>query len=140
MPVSFTIEQNGNPAKVTESGELVVAPLAYDETVFNEMSLTNTAYNYYEPKSKSQFVIKSIVVFANKDINDATDTNIEIYEATSDSETDVSKTLLKFGMAKLSVLPIVPLNILVTEGVWVNAKTDDNNILLTITGNFIDVI
>lgn len=131
---------NSKPVKVTPSGELVVAPLSYDLTKFNLMNVANTSFSYYEPLSNKQFIVKSIIVFADRSINDANSTVIEIYESQSPDSIDVDKTILKFGMAKLSVLPIVPLNILVSEGVWLNAKTDDTNILLTITGNYIDVI
>lgn len=138
MGVTFTIEQGGNKAKVTKSGELVVAPLAYDETVFQELGTANTAVNFFSPKADKQFVITGIVVFADKDISDANDTNIIVFEASDAGTATVDKVLLQFGMGKLTSLSITPLHLLVNNGVWINAKCDDADIHMTLMGYFID--
>ena len=45
--------------------------------------------------------------------------------------------ILQFGMARLSVLPLVPLNLVIAEGAYLNAKTDDNTINMTIFGYYV---
>lgn len=114
-----------------------MAPLSYDETVFNDMDVADQAYNFYSPRSRKQFVITGALVFADKDINDATDTIIVIYEAESTTSTTVDKVLLQFGMGKLTVLPILPLHLLVNAGKFINAKTGDDDIHMTIFGYYI---
>ena len=54
-------------AKVTSLGQLVVAPVGYDEVKFQEMNATATAFNFYLPKPEQQFVITVIRVKATHD-------------------------------------------------------------------------
>lgn len=139
MPgATFSIEQDGNLAKVTKSGELVVTPLHYDKTSFNTLDAINTGYNFYRPLSKKQFVITGILAFADKDVNDTTDTIIVIYEAGDSDTTTVDEVLLQFGMGKLTVITATPLHILVRPGKFVNAKTGDDDIHLNIMGYYIN--
>jgi len=130
--------ENGRSAKVTKSGELVVAPLYYSDTQFREMDLDDTAYNFYQPLPFKQFVITGIVAFADRSVADNTETIVEIYEAATSTATTVSKTLIQFGMGQLTSISIVPINILVNPAVWINAKTGDDDIFLTIMGYYID--
>ncbi len=127
-------------ATVSATGALSVAPAKYDETATNTMSSSGTAFNFFSPSSAQQFVVTGLLAFATKDVSDASDTIIIIYEADSSTSTTADKTLLEFGMGKLTNLPLVPLNILVNEGVYVNAKTDDATINMTLLGYFIDII
>lgn len=126
-------------ANVSDQGALIVAPVSFDETAFNSLDATGTAFNFYSPTVGRQFIITGLLAFANKDVSDASDTIIEIYEASSTTATAVDKTLFKFGMGKLTVLPLVPLNLLVAEGKFINAKTDDDVIFMTIMGYFVCV-
>ena len=97
-------------------------------------------YNFYPPKAGHQFVIKGAIAFADKDVSDASDTVIIIYEAGDAATTTVDKTLLQFGMGKLTTLPMLPLDILVNEGKFVNAKTGDDDIHLNILGYYIKAL
>jgi hypothetical protein len=140
MAVPFNIEgsSNGNRARVSRNGELIVSPLSHDDTSFQNMVLIDTAYNFYTPESGKEFIITSLIVFADKSISDTSPTIIEVYEASQPDTTTVDKTLLQFGMAKLSTLPIVPLRLKVNAGKYINAKTDDNNVLMTIMGYHVE--
>lgn len=126
------------PVRVTKAGQLVVAPVAYDDAMFNSLDTVDTAFTFFGPRSGKQFVITSIVVFGTKEINDASDTNVIIYEGNTPTTITVDKTLLRFGVGKLTTLPIVPLNLIVNTGKFINAKTDDNTIEMTIMGNYVD--
>jgi hypothetical protein len=131
-----TLEQDGNKVKVTSSGELVTSSLEYDLTKYQEMSATGTAYNFYEPEPRKQFIITGFLAVSDKNIT--ADAIVEIYEADSVSSTTVSKALPKFALTKNAIASPTPLRILVNEGVWVNAKTDDATIHLTMFGYYID--
>lgn len=124
-------------AKITKAGQVTVSTFDYDETEFKTLDVVDAAYNFYAPKVKHNFIITGILAFADKDISDANDTVITIYEGASAETTTVKKTLLQFGMGKLTTLPFVPLNIKVNPGVWVNAKTGDDDIHMTIMGYYI---
>lgn len=138
-PMHITGDHSGGlvTAIVTKIGQLVTTPYAYDETVFFELDLVNTAYNYYAPKNGFQFVVTGVVAFADKEVSNASDTNIIIYEAADSTTTTVDKTLLQFGLAQNSTISITPLNVLVNKGKFVNAKTDDDDVHMTIMGYYI---
>ena len=138
--ISVTLNQNGNPAKVTESGELVVAPLSFDETKFNELAEDDTAYNFYEPKPNKQFVITSMLAYGDKQVGSQTNATVEVYEAASSDSTTVLKCLIKFEIGQNQAIPFTPLRVLVKEGVWVNAKTDDDDIHMTVMGYYINAL
>jgi hypothetical protein len=128
---------NGH-ACVTNNGILATGPLNFDETFFNDMDTINTAYNFYEPIDNKQFLIRGVFAFATRDVNDNSSTIIDIYEADTPTQTSIDKTLLQFGMGSLTTASFSPLNIVVNKGKFVNAKTDDNSILMNITGYYID--
>jgi hypothetical protein len=140
IPVEIKSGNSATKAKVTSSGQLVVGPLSYDVTEFNTLDVINTAYNYFKPLAGKQFVITTIVVFADKDIANNSATEIVIYEADAPDTTTPTKILLQFGMGQLTTLPIVPLNLLINKGKFVNAKTNDDDIHMTIMGYYIDAL
>lgn len=127
----------GTGVKVSSIGQLTTAVFDYDLTKFNTLSVNGQAFNFYSPRAGHNFVITGFIAYADRSVNDANDTVIDIYEADSDSSGTIDKMLISFGLGKTKALPALPLNILVNEGVFINAKTSDNNILLTIMGYFI---
>lgn len=128
---------SGKKAKVTSIGQQVVGQYAYDEVVFNELAEPNTAYNFYTPKEGMQFVITGVMAYADKQVGTTTGATVIVYEATDPALVTVSKTLIQSEMGQITYITFLPLNILVNEGVWVNAKTDDDDIHMTITGYYI---
>jgi len=136
MGISIQIEFNGKKARVTDAGELVVAPLAYDETEFRELAEDDTAYNFYAPKPDHQFVITGFSMKADRDVSTTVDAEVIIYEATSTSEATVSKVLFQEAMVR-GERTSLSTHILVNAGVWINAKTSDDDIHMTIMGYYI---
>ncbi len=131
---------NGRAAKVTSIGQLVTAPYAYDETEFRELAEPNTAYNFYKSKPGEQFVITGVLFRADKQVSSTVDATVVIYEATTDSTTTVSKISIQFAVVQGDIINATPLNILVNEGRYVNAKTTDDDMHMTIMGYYIDKI
>ncbi len=127
----------GAMVAVTPSGELVVAPLAYDETEFNELAVANTAYNFYGPRAGKQFVLTGVLAYADKQVASNTNATVVVYEATNEDTTTVDKVLLQFEIGQNQSLPLPGLHILVNSGLWVNAKTDDDDVHMTLMGYFI---
>ena len=141
MTVAFNIVgPNGKTVEVTPSGELVVAPLSYNKTVFNELAEDDTAYNFYEPKTLQQFVITGFNMKADRDVSTTVDATVIIYEAESKNSTTVSKVLFQEAMVRGERTGQDNANILVNPGVWINAKTSDDDIHMTIMGYYINEI
>lgn len=140
LPIEIRDGHNkGYRAKVTEFGQLVVAPLAYDETVFNELAEPDTAYNFYKAKANKRFVITGIIAHADKQVGTIEGATFIVYEAETDDTTTVSKVLFQTQIAQQQTTTVLPLNIIVTEGQFVNAKTDDDDVHTTIMGYYIDI-
>jgi hypothetical protein len=123
-------------AKVTSRGQLVTAPLDFSISYTQEVNATATAFNFVGPETNKRFVITDILLYANKNIG-VNDASIQIYEADSDTETTVSKTILDIEMLKQTSRDITGLNLIITEGKWVNIKTDDATIFATIMGYYV---
>lgn len=142
MAIAILIEggNSGRRVEVTPSGELVVAPLSYDETEFNELAVDNTAYNFYEPKPEKQFVITGFLAVGDQQITANANANVVIYEAGDTSTTTVDKILIQFVIKQDQSIPAIGLRVLVRPGKFINAKTDDDDVHMTIMGHYIDQV
>lgn len=140
MAVPFVIQGSNSEvgAKVTPSGELVVAPLSYDETVFNVLSTINVGVNFYGPLPQKQFVITGIVFRADKDVSNVADATVVVYEASDSDTATVDKVLYQFAVVRDDKIELTQLRVLVAPGKFINAKTDDADIHMTITGYYIE--
>jgi hypothetical protein len=135
MPVpSYIVDpHNGLAARVTEFGQLVTSPIAYSTPVAQILTVVDTAYNFIEPEANHQIVITDIILTADKNVG-ASGASVQIYCADSIDSTTVLTDggVLDIEMLKNTSRDLIGLNFLVTEGFWINAKTDDNNVQLTI--------
>lgn len=142
MSLKTQIEDSasGFTAKVTALGQVVVGALAYDETVFKELAEDDTAYNFYKPQSGRQVVITGVLFRADKQVSSTVDATVVIYEASTDASTIVDKILIQFAVVQGDIITATGLNLLVNAGKFVNAKTTDDDIHMTIMGYFIDAL
>jgi hypothetical protein len=127
----------GAGAKVTQQGQVVVAPYAYDEVVAKTSSADDTAVNFYKPKANQQFVITAILLTADSNVVGSAIT--QVYEADTDTETTVVKTILLIDLLKNKNRDVTGLNILVGEGKFINLKANDSDVSAVITGYYIPV-
>ena len=130
---------NDQEVSVNAAGELLTSDGPYDLSVFNDMDVINTAYNYYGPKGRLQFVITGLLAFGDKDISNASDTTVSIYESSASNSTTEDRVLLKAELAQLSTLPFPSVKILCNVGVYINAKTTDDDVHMTIFGHYVDL-
>jgi len=123
-------------ACVTSIGQLITAPFAYDETEFREMALADTAFNFYQPESGKQFVITGIRTKASRFVSNTVDAEFIVYEASSENTLSVDKILYEdaFIRGEGATLRV---NIVVNEGKYINAKTDDATFFTNIFGYYI---
>tara|TARA_R100001198_G_C5242067_1_gene219670 strand:+ start:6307 stop:6729 length:423 start_codon:yes stop_codon:yes gene_type:complete len=117
--------------RVSSKGQLSVGPLNHSVPVNVKAEVINTAYNLVVPVASKQIVITDIILTANKNVgvNDAT---VDIYEADSVDTTTINKSILQLEMLKNSNLVLTGLNLLVSSNKWVNVKTDDDDIFVTV--------
>lgn len=133
MSLPSVIQDNstGNRATVTRFGQLVTAPVDYSIPISKTLDVVNTAYNFVEPVVDKSIVITDIILTANKNVG-ATDATVTLYEAEEVDTTTSTKDILNLEMIKQSNLVLTGLNMIVSEGKFVNAKTDDDDIFVTI--------
>lgn len=136
--------KGGRSAIVTSSGQLVVAPLHFDETKFQELSVADAIVNFYLPKPKQQFIITGMRIKANRAVSNTVDATIVIFEADSSTSGGAGgtpdKVLHQEALIRGEGANLFPVNILVNEGAYINAKTDDASVFITIFGYYIEAI
>jgi len=140
MVAPVRISHNGNTARVNESGELVVAVGGYDETKFVELAAAATIYNFYEPITEKQFVVTGFLAYADKQVSATTNATVIIFESDTiggdlASNDDV---IFQFEVGQNQSVPFPNISVLVSNGRYVNAKTDDDDIHMTIVGHYVD--
>lgn len=138
MGAYFQIIGKEGTAKVTKSGELVVASLAYEETKFVELAEDNVGYNFFVPQSGKQFVITGFLAVGDQQITGNANANVIIYEAADRDTSTVDKILIQFVVKQDQDIAMPGIRILVSAGKFVNAKTDDDDVHMTIMGFYID--
>ena len=131
VPSHIVDPHNGLAARVTEFGQLVVSPIAYSVPVEQSLTVINTAYNFIAPEMGHQIVITDIILTADKNVG-ASGAAAVVYEADAVDTTTVSVGILNVEMLKNTSRDLIGLNFIVPKGKWVNAKTDDNNVQVTI--------
>jgi hypothetical protein len=127
---------NGFETKVTPRNQLVVAPLEYSEFYTVTVCAINVGKNVIPPITNQQFVITDIVLYADKAVGNC-DATVVIFEAESDITATVTRSIIDVDMPKKTSLPLTGLNIITSEGRWINAKTNDNNIKVNIGGYYV---
>ena len=126
----------GNTACVTSRNQLVVAPLDFSDAYDHEVDTINTAFSFVPPRPDMRFVVTDILLYANKGVG-ASDASVVIYEADSAISATVLKSIMSLEMLKQTSRDITGLNLIISEGVWLNIKTDDNTIFSTVMGYYV---
>jgi hypothetical protein len=138
IPVQL-VGRDGQLVKVNAAGEVLVSNGPYDLAEFNELDLINTAYNFYGPKGQEQFVITGFLMYGDKQVSSSTNATVVIYEATAPDTTDESRVLVQVEVGQNQSIPFPNIRILCNKGVYVNAKTGDDDIHMTIFGYYVDL-
>jgi len=130
-PVYIVDPLTGNRAVVSEFGQLTVAPVAYSIPAQETLTVIDTAFTMIEPVDGKLIIITDIVLTANRNIgvNDAT---VTLYTTQAANELLPFGDILELEMAKNSSLPLTGLNAKVEPGLFVNAKTNDTDVFVTI--------
>ena len=132
IDVNLVNDKSKTRAKVTPFGQLVTAPLDYSEPVAKSIGAINTAVNFIEPRSGFAIVITDIIASANKDVSSTTPADVEVYESDEVDSLTVVKEIVRPQLSRSNNFILTGLNLFIPAGLWVNAKTTDATILLTI--------
>ncbi len=130
--------RSGRRAEVSSNGEVLTRAFAYSDPIFKDMDAINTAYNFFIPRAGEQLVITDIVAFADRDVT--TQTQLDIYEATSLTSITIGKQIMRLDIAKLAESAHHGLHFLINQGAFVNAKHGDDDVFLTIAGYYVPQI
>ena len=133
------VGKNGQCVNVNEAGEVVVSNGNYDLAEFNELDLVNTAYNFYRPNGLQQFVITGFLMYGDKQVGTGTNATVTIYESSAPDSTAEDRVLVRVEVGQNQSIPFPNIKILCNKGVYINAKTDDDDIHMTIFGHFVDL-
>lgn len=134
--VNIRDSQNGINAKVTKRGQLVVSPLEFSTPVSKSVNATGTAFNFFIPESGTRFIITDVILSSDNTIG-SNGAVVEIYEADAIDSATVNNSIVTLILPSRSNIPLLNLNWIVTEGKWLNVKTDDATIECTIAGYYV---
>lgn len=125
--------------RVNEAGELLISDGPYDLAKFNELATVNTAYNFFGPRGREQFVITGFLMYGDKQVSGSTNATVTIYESDQSDSTTESRVLVKVEVGQNQSIPFPNIRVLCNKGVYINAKTDDDDIHMTIFGHYVDL-
>ena len=141
LPVTLsgrcTTTSNSNQASITSQGALVVAPYAYNESVFKELGTDDAGFTFYNPVVGRRFILDGFLAYGDKQVASVTNATVVIFEATSKDSSTVSKILFQFEIGQNQSISFSGTNIRAREGFFINAKTDDDDVHMTILGYFV---
>ena len=129
--VGIKDSKTGQQARGTRFGQIVVAPLDYSEPIERNLDTADTAFNFLAPISGHSIVITDIIVSADKSVSPTDPAEIDIYQADAVGSLIQSPALISPRLNRGEDIVLTGLNWLVPEGKWINAKTNDNNVLIT---------
>ena len=131
IQVSDGYEGTRHLAGVSHAGEFVVKGFGESEIAYKSITVINTAYNFFIPKPGQNFVMTSVIF----DVGAAA--TVDLYESSSATSTTIDKQIFKFSLLKDTFTPIIlPFGgfIKITEGKFLNAKTDVQPVGMTVVG------
>lgn len=127
---------DGNTAQVTAQGALKIIPNEFSKPSKQSIIDAN-AVSFWPPKAGEKFIVTGVIVNTDRNIG-VNGALIDIYEATSASSTDIEESIISIDQAKSVTSALLPLFTEVTEGRWVNGKSDDANVHVTVFGYYVN--
>jgi hypothetical protein len=141
MAIATTLidgEFRENTVKITSRGQLVVAPLEFSDS-YAIIADATTAFNFVPPKASKRFVITDYIVEAGKTVSTTVEADVTLYEADGLTDAVGTRDILTFNLVRNQNRVLTGLNLIVTEGKWLNITTTDPTVNATIMGYYIDV-
>lgn len=120
----------GNVATISENGQLVVSPVSANSVKFVEMTVNGIGYTLVPPSIEGKDIILS-GLFITADGSVTGQAIVDVYLANASGSATIDTSIFKFEILKQNTLILSNLNIRLEKGLWLNSKTDDNNIQIT---------
>lgn len=128
---------NGHEAEVTSRGQLVVSSIDFSTFYNVTLNVNNTGFEITPPISGKIFIITTISLYADKSVG-ASDASVQLYESNSPAVVTVVNSVFNTEIPKVNSISLTGVNIKVSEGKWLNAKTNDNNVYVNVAGYYVD--
>lgn len=119
-------------ARVTKYGQLVTAPLQYSTPVEREMLIPDLAYNFIEPQPGQEIIVTDIIASADRNVSNTTPADVMIYESDGIDSLVNIQNIARPQLVRSANASYTGLNLIIPQGTWLNAITDDAGILLFI--------
>jgi len=136
--VNIKDPNTGVLAKISNNGEILTRPLKFSEIKFASITVADTANNLYKPRVPERFVINGIILNTNKDVG-VNGAIVNLYESSSATSLTIDTQLLRLNILKNDTVIIGNILVLTTEGKFINVKSDDTIVNISVTGFYIDV-
>lgn len=130
-PVRIQGGENSVSAIVTDLGQLVVAPIAYSRPTYVFMDLINTTYNVLKPVANKDIIVTGLVLNANRNVSNTTGGTVQIYTASTEGAAAGTNFFI-LELVRNQTITLTNLNIQIDRGLFVNARTDDDDFNLTL--------
>ncbi len=138
ISVSVRGPKTATDAKVSSRGQLITAPLEFSEPQPSvQVDVINTAFNLQVPKAKKLFVLVDLIISTDKNVN-INGAIVEVYQATAIDTTTTEKGLVVLNMNRQDKSEMIGLNWVIDEGRWLNIKSDEANVDVTVAGYYVD--
>ncbi len=125
--------------RVSSNGELIVRGFDYFEAFRANLNVVDQAFNLVEPQGGKQFVVTGLAISGNRDIG-VNGSILVIYDADSVTSLTVLNDSIDLEVPKSTVLPFLQPNIILGEGVFINAKCDDDAVRVSLFGFFVPAL
>lgn len=122
---------DGESARVTPSGELVVQQIVPSIPLSVTLDAVDTAFNFVKPVSRREYLVTDILLATNKDVG-VDGATIVLYEAEQEDSTTAAKVIVSIQLLKNGQLPLTGLKWRVREGFYLNMKTNDDVVFATV--------
>jgi len=130
---------NGRQVKVTTDRAIAVGPSNPSLSFNATLEVDDTPVNIVPAKGGHIFCVTGFVLTGNKNISATVDAVVNIYSATSATSATAVTTLLTIPVGRSAQSVITPVLVEAEEGLFINGKTTDDDVLVTLLGFYLDV-
>ncbi len=137
-PTRIIDPTSGREALVGIGNALAVGPpqpsVAYNAT----LGVDDVVVNIVSARGGKSFCMTGIILTGNKSIDPNTDAIVDIYTATLPTSATAVATLLSIPVARSAQAIVTGILLEAGDGLFINGKTSDDDVLVTILGFYID--
>ena len=129
--------ETGRSARVGAGGAVATGP-ARPSTSFNgTLGVNDAVVNIVPARSNRIFCVTAIILTGNKAIDPNTDAVVNIYTAVNETSATAVSTLITLPVARSSQTILTAILVESGEGEYINGKTSDDDVFVTILGFYL---